>query len=131
MKLRLSILALLFVAISCNESDDSSSQQCQITAPDRIFAIREHEEEETIVGEVDATAEDDSLLSYSIESGNQDNVFALDPSNGRITVNNSQDLDFEKIRQFVLEVKVSSLSCRSAMVSITINVVDIDDTING
>ena len=131
MNLRLLILALPLVAFSCSESEESTNQLCQIEALDEIFAIREHEPNETIVGTVDATADNEAQLSYSIVSGNQDNVFAINSASGLITVNNSADLDFEKIQQFILGVEVDSPLCRTAMVNITINVVDIDDTING
>ncbi|MEJ2004975.1 MAG: cadherin repeat domain-containing protein [Cyclobacteriaceae bacterium] len=125
------IIVLTAFLFACDENGESSEQTCEITAESPIFAIREHEPDETIVGQIEATADNNSTITYSIVSGNQFNTFALDPSTGTLTVNNSEDLDFEKIEQFILEVRASSESCRPVMIQATVNVVDIDDSING
>lgn len=132
MKIGSFFLILLSLSLaSCGEGEESTEELCEITSRSPIFAILEHAEQETIVGQVEVEAGDRSEVTFSIVSGNQDNVFAIDPVTGTITVNNSSDLDFEKIRQFVLNVRASSPTCRPAMIMVTINVVDIQDTING
>ncbi len=46
-------------------------------------------------------------LIYAITAGNTNNAFAIDAATGKITVNNSAELDFENVPPFVLTITVT------------------------
>ena len=69
---------------------------------------------------------DNEAISYSIQSGNTDNIFAINSSSGEITINDNTNLDYETMQQFVLVVRASDGS-NTNDASITINVVGIND----
>ena len=71
-----------------------------------VFDVAEDAEVDVEVGTVSATDEDtDDTLTYSIESGNTGNVFAIDDETGAITVAGA--LDHETTPSYTLTVKVS------------------------
>ncbi len=100
-------------------------------AEDATFTIDENSEEETEVGIVTATDGNNEALNFAITSGNLDPdndgnlAFAINPSTGTITVNDSEDLDFETTPSFNLEVTVTDPVDLSDTANITVNVEDI------
>lgn len=72
------------------------------------FSIGENSVSGAYIGTIVATDPDaGQTKSFTIVSGNTDNAFAIDPSSGVLTVNNTAALDFEKTRQFNLVVVVT------------------------
>jgi hypothetical protein len=77
------------------------------TAPnisDQAFNVPENSPVATVVGSITASDGEEDALSYSIESGNDANVFELD--NNQLKVKNA-NLDYEAITSYLLAVKVS------------------------
>ena len=73
------------------------------------FSLPENTANGTNVGSPITYADPDGGQThvYSIESGNTNNAFAIDPSTGQITVNNVGALDFETTPVFTLTVRVT------------------------
>jgi len=93
------------------------------------FSIDENSANGTVVCDVNATDADGSLndLVYSITLGNTNDAFAINSSNGEITVNTTEELDFETTPVFNLTVQVSDgLNVDEA--NITINLNDLVET---
>ncbi len=91
------------------------------------FSVNENSTEGTVVGTVEASDPDTALLTFSIISGNTDNVFSLSSSTRQITVNNAAILDYEKIKAYVLTVQVSD-GTYSGTAQITVNVNDVNES---
>jgi hypothetical protein len=86
------------------------------------FSIAQNAPNGTLVGTVVATDPDaGQSLTYSITGGNTNTAFAINPSNGNLTVNNSSALT---IQAYTLTVRVTDNGSPSlwAQASITINV---------
>lgn len=72
------------------------------------LAVPENSANGTSLGTVSATDPDaDQSLTYAIESGNDDGVFAINPETGEITVASSAALNFEATPSFTLVVSVT------------------------
>lgn len=85
-----------------------------------------------VVSDLDAT----NTFTWSIVTGNSDvdsdgqNAFSIDVSTGQITVNDSEDLDFESgTTSFNLDITVNDGISTSAVETIAININDINDEI--
>ena len=126
------------LTVQVSEDDAASSSTAEITinitdineAPvisDQTFSIAENASNETPVGTVAASDPEGDTLSYSIESGNTGDVFAIDSSSGQITV--SGTLDHETTESYLLAVKVSDggTPALSSAATITINITDINE----
>ncbi len=73
----------------------------------KSFSIKENTPNGAFIGTVQATDQDPGQTrTFSIVAGNKNNAFAIDPATGVLTVNNSAALDFEKIQQFNLTIRV-------------------------
>ncbi|XP_068675919.1 protocadherin Fat 4-like [Montipora foliosa] len=75
----------------------------------------------------DTDLDSNSLISYTIVSGNLQNAFTINSSTGEIKVN--KDIDREQIQQFVLGVqaKDGGSPALQKTVQVTINIVDVND----
>lgn len=103
---------------------------------DATFSISEDIAQDATVGTLSATDDDPgtTLSSWTIlEEGNtstdgdSDLPFAIDPSSGQITINDSGDIDYETTTSYTLKITVSDGTNTSAEKNITINVTDIND----
>jgi hypothetical protein len=105
------------ITVNVTDVDESVNQAPQIL--DQTFSIAENSANGTVVGVI--IASDNEPLTFSIISGNDNNVFLL--SNGGIlTVADQSKLDFEKTQQFSLTVEVSDGSLKSrALIKISLN----------
>jgi hypothetical protein len=88
------------------------------------FTIPENSPNSTIVGSVPAQGQ--GSLSYSIISGNNAGVFAINSVTGQITVANNSTLDFETTPLYLLQVNVSN-GISSAQAAVTINITNVDE----
>ena len=70
------------------------------------FTIDENLSNGSLVGDVDATDPDGDTLTYSITGGNTDSAFAINSTDGKITVNDSTKVNWESITTFTLTVQV-------------------------
>ncbi|MDF2857287.1 MAG: calx-beta domain protein, partial [Neobacillus sp.] len=82
----------------------------------------------TIVGTLPASDSDGDPLTYSILSGNTNNVFEMDASTGEIKVVESSLIDFETKQSYTLVIKVAD-GFDSTTANVTINVNDLNDNL--
>jgi len=99
---------------------------------DQVFSIKENSPNGTIVDTVIATdADANDTLSYTITYGNTGNAFAINTSNGEITVSDSSQLDYETDSIFVLTVQVqdNGIGYLTNDAAITINLINEVETL--
>jgi len=91
-------------------------------ANDTLFYVNETPDNNSLVGELVASDPDGDTLSYSIISGNNNDIFKID-DNGNILINDGSQIIYEDNMSFVLVVEVSDgdLSDNS---QVTINVIE-------
>jgi hypothetical protein len=96
---------------------------------DQVFSVDENSDAGTVIDTVLASDIDhDQTLSFTILSGNTDDVFSIEASTGKLSVNITDALNYEEKQSFLLSVKVSdnypeSLS-DSANITVMINDID-------
>jgi hypothetical protein len=89
--------------------------------------IDENTAKGTSVGSVTATdADAGSQFTYSITAGNTEGAFAIDASNGEVTVEDASKLDYEAIKSFTLSVRVSDGS-NTADTTVTVKLSNLND----
>jgi len=112
--------------IIVNITDVDEATEPVNTAPavvDRTFKVKENAMNGTTVGTVQATDAEKDKLTFSINSGNTDNVFEINAASGAITI--AGTLDFENTPDYTLAVKVSDGEL-AGTADITVNVTDVD-----
>lgn len=87
---------LLIHILDVNESPEVNNLE---------FTISESAQNGLIVGNIGVTDPENNVLTYTIVSGNEDNVFAL--NNNDLIVNDSSLLDFESNPTIELQIEVS------------------------
>ena len=107
----------------------SANQPPSIT--NQAFLVIENSPTGSILGTI--TASDPNTgqtLTYSILSGNTNDVFAINPLNGILTVANATSLNFEDLSTYTLQVKVQDNGPGSlfSLATITVSVQDINET---
>ena len=101
------------------------------TLEPHVFDVDEHTATGSVVGVVTGTDLDSSQrLTYTLLSGNTQNVFQFDSSNGEIRVASSFALDHELVTEFTLVILVSDNGSppQTGTGSVTINVNDVNET---
>ena len=93
------------------------------------LSLAENSANGTVISTIEATDADGDVLIYSILSGNTDQAFGLDSSTGQLTVANSSALDYETTPAFSLLIRASD-GALSDSATFTINLIDVDETIN-
>ncbi|MBK7172697.1 MAG: cadherin domain-containing protein [Bacteroidales bacterium] len=97
----------------------------------QTFSIAENAANGTNVGTVAASDPDaGQTLTYSILSGNTSGAFAINSTNGALTVANSTALNFESTPSFSLVVKVqdNGSGTLSNQATVTVNLTDTNDS---
>ena len=95
------------------------------------FTLAENRSANTLVGTVIASGE--APLTFAITAGNSDPdgdshlAFAINPTTGAISVNDSGDLDFETTPQFILQVTATDANGLSDTAPVTITLTNMDD----
>ena len=107
---------------ACGDDDEPSSNAAP-TIANQTFSVAEDAAVDAEVGTVTASDADDDDLTFSITSGNTDDVFAINASSGLLTV--AKALDFETTMAYTLKVDVSD-GTASNTANITINVTDVE-----
>ena len=98
----------------------------------QVFSVDENVVDGTSLGTVAASDPDaGDALAFSITDGDAGNAFAINSSSGEITVNNPPGLDFELIPAFSLTVQVEDSGQLLDMATLTINVNNLDEVMNG
>ncbi len=94
------------------------------------FLIGENSVNNAFIGTVVATDQDaGQTKTYSIVAGNVGNAFAINPTTGVLTVNNSAALDYEKMPQFDLVVRVvdNGSPAQTGSAAVTVFLRDVND----
>ncbi len=84
-----------------------ASQNGAPTLTNTSYSVNENAASGTLVGILEATDPDQDQLTYSIQKGNKDHAFTIDPQSGELKVRNSAALDYERDAQFSLTVIVT------------------------
>ncbi len=90
------------------------------------FSVDENAAQGTIIGTLSASDPNGEALTFSILSGNENDAFALSTT-GELSVENSDQLDFEVNPEFVLVVQVANVSGITAQANITIQLNDLEE----
>lgn len=93
------VLSILFYSCDKNEFAPEIN--------DQNFVVSENSNSGTAVGTVVATDVDGPNLSYEIVDGNEDRVFAIHSSSGKLSIDNAEKLDYESTMHYKLQVVVS------------------------
>ncbi|MEL7039049.1 MAG: DUF4347 domain-containing protein, partial [Cyanobacteria bacterium J06592_8] len=91
-----------------------------------VFEVAENAENGFIIGQVEAIDPDGDSLTYSIISGNETNIFAIDETTGEITLADSNSLDFETQAAYTFSVEVSDGNL-SDTINIDVNLTDVNE----
>ena len=65
-------------------------------------------------------------LTYSIQTGNSDNIFGIDANNGKLIIEDNSLLDYSRSETHSLTIQASD-GCNTATTSVTINVIDVNN----
>jgi c-di-GMP-binding flagellar brake protein YcgR len=97
---------------------------------DHTFSIKESSTNGAVVGTVSASDPDGDLLTYSIVSGNNSDVFAINAATGVLTVKTASALNCESLPSYALTIKVqdNGVGTLSNSATITINLTDKNQT---
>jgi len=126
--IKLSFLLVAIISlISCEEEDNNQPPKIE----DQTFLIDENSSQGTIVGQVIATDSDGNVLTYEIMSGNINEAFAISSEDGIITVQNENEIDYEKKSFFTLLIEVNDKENESNTATITININNQEISKNG
>lgn len=115
--------------------DDTTSARASFTLSDIAIGngktaialnLAENSANGAIVGSVNATDINANILTYSITSGNLNGTFAINPTNGQITVANSAALDFETTPSFNFTVGVSDGQLTDSAI-VTVNLTNVNE----
>ena len=96
----------------------------------QIFTLNENSPNETKVGSVSAVENDfNQTLTYSIVSGNANNAFSINTSDGSIKINNTSALNFEETKEFslIISVQDNGSGNLTAFCTNTIKLLDVND----
>ncbi|RWS16902.1 protocadherin Fat 4-like protein, partial [Dinothrombium tinctorium] len=94
-------------------------------------SVIEKQESDRVIVRVEAVDKDlqNNTVTYSIVSGNEDNIFTIDTNSGEIRVLRGQGLkiDFDLKKQFVLLIQATD-SHKTPLYGLTMVVIDVQDT---
>ena len=115
------------VTIDVNDLNDNTP----IITASQSFSVDENSADDTSVGTVVATDGDVTATTYQdweITGGNTNNVFAIDPDTGEITVADASQLDYETTStSYSLSITVSDGANTASAETVTIDVNDLND----
>ena len=77
------------------------------TVADVGFTVSEDAVNGTVLGTVTGSDDNNDLLFYTLTSGNDDGIFAIDEDTGELSVTDRTNLDFETTAQYTLTVTLS------------------------
>lgn len=99
------------------------------TVQDQDFTILENSPNGTVIGTVQASDIDSSVLTAQIVSGNEGGAFSLDPTTREIIVADVAALNFERTPTwtFVVSITDDASPAASSQATITIHLADIND----
>ena len=121
------------ISVALTNVDEPGNERPE--AQDATFTLPENSPTSTAVGTVTATdVEAGDTLTYAITGGNgspdgdSNLAFAIDSATGIITINDSDDLNFETTPTFNLTVKVTDLGGLFDTAAIKVNLTNINES---
>jgi parallel beta-helix repeat protein len=106
----LSATAIVLINIISTDSPPGETQEIQNISPvikNQVFYIKEEDKLDDFLVTVEANDPDFAQnLTFSIISGNEGNIFAINSINGNLTINDTSKLDFEESVLYSLNVAV-------------------------
>jgi len=96
----------------------------ELTLEDQSFSVNENSPGGTIVGTVMAGGPEG--ISYFITRGNAEEMFAISPENGEITISREEGPDYETVSVYTLTVGISD-DLDTVSATVTVNVRDMDE----
>lgn len=98
-------------------------------AQNQVFSISEDSELGTIIGTVIALDQDNDNMSFSIVSGNVNDAFSIDPTNGELSLTSTGILNFDIIPEYQLTIQIEDDGNvpESTQCTVTINVIDVEN----
>ncbi|HLN53778.1 MAG TPA: cadherin domain-containing protein [Lentimicrobium sp.] len=116
-----------FSDIGYFEYSSTSGNQPPVIS-NQTLSVPENSANSTVVGQVTASDPDpNQTITYSISGGNTGSTFAINATNGLITVANGQNLNFESTPQYLLQVAVQDNLGLSSSATVTINVTNVNE----
>lgn len=105
---------------------DDVNDNAPIITASQTFTVEENAANDTSIGTVMASDADtnSSFSGWEIHAGNDDGVFALNPTNGELTVADNANLDREATDSYTLSLTVSDGTNTSEPEDVVVNVND-------
>jgi endoglucanase Acf2 len=120
------LTAAAAITINVNDVMEGAS----LTLANATMSIDENSADGTLVGTLNASYDGSGTLSYSITNGNSSGAFALNASNGQLTVATSSELDFETTATYSLSVRVTDGTVTDNA-TLTVNINDLEEIVTG
>lgn len=119
----------ILIITSCIEEDsdikksefENQYENALLKEDTKEFNVSEMSENHTSIGQVI----DDPIptdLTFSIAEGNTNDAFAINSSTGVLTVNNSNELNFDLKKDYALSINVSDNNNNNELEQVTINI---------
>jgi hypothetical protein len=110
--------------------DEVTTNNSAPTITAATFSVADGAADGTLVGTITASDTDGDALTYSITSGNTGDAFAIESTDGKLTVAKSGEVDFATTPLFTLSVEVSD-GALTATADMTVNITLEDETTLG
>lgn len=98
----------------------------QITDSSTVNDVREDIADDVVIAEIVATDPEGDNISYSVSSGDPDNLFEFD-SNGILSLRTGKSLDYETNTSHMLNIRATDSEGLYTEETITIKVIDVDE----
>ena len=118
----LALILFSLIFLSCGDDEPVVDANNAPAINDQNFTIEENVAQDTLVGIVTASDPDQDEITFTITSGNNDDVFKIDQTSGEIRVNGS--LDFEVLPEYTLQITVSD-GTDMATANVVISLIDV------
>jgi len=87
---------------------------------DQIFIIQENIERNALIGQIKVRCSEKDQLNFRIVSGNEKNIFFLNPNSGELFMKSKESLDGSNAQTFFLSIGVNNQDQKSDRASITV-----------
>jgi hypothetical protein len=127
---QISLFALACLAVACNKDDDSANDpdetSIEITVADLTASIAENPTADQVIGQIEASANTDDTLSYTITNQSVAGAVSLDLETGELRVAEVSAFDFETNTELSGSFEVSAAD-GTETASFTITITDTNE----
>ncbi|WKN43119.1 cadherin repeat domain-containing protein [Tunicatimonas pelagia] len=111
-------------------ANEGGEPQPEITANNFTADVDENPTNDQVIGTVDASISNDSILTYSLTTQSVNGALAIDPATGELSVGDSTAFDYESRQSITATYQVSyGTVSESATITITVNDDPVDDLV--